>query len=371
MLDRYKSWAKHVLNVRNSILGLRITTTWRCNSRCVTCSIWEMPDAGNDDLTIAEIDQFSRSKYFKNVQYITFSGGEPTLRPDLPDLFSILHRNIPSASFNITTHGMDPANELAIFTRIIKENPKIRIQNVGLSLNGPPEVHDASRGIPGCFSRVVETYDRLQGIVPCSFSFTFYSANVEQFEWVQNFAESKGTKAYICWTVMNERFNSSEKDLVFWQKGMEKVLMRHVARIHRIDRASGSGLRNLLRLPEGICKACLYDNILNWRIMPCYAGQQIVHILPNGDVFPCNFKMSPDRLLGNLRHKSFDSIWESMPRRILREIARGECMYPNGLCGDSDIFPSLSNHPPFIQAWYLKKLIRGENWITVKEKSER
>jgi len=80
--------------------------------------------------------------------------------------------------------------------------------------------------------------------------------------------------------------------------------------------------------------------------------------------------MSPDRLLGNLRQSSFDAIWESMPRRILREIARGECMYPNGLCGDSDIFPSLCNHPPFVQAWYLRKLALGQDLITVKERKQ-
>lgn len=371
MLRRYKNWLKHVFNIRNSILGLRFTTTWRCNSRCVTCSIWQMPEAGKDDLTIAEIDRFSCSKYFKAAKYITFSGGEPTLRPDLPEIFSVLHRNIPGASFNITTHGMDPANEHAIFTKIIKDNPKIQIQNVGLSLNGPAEVHDQSRGIKGCFNKVIETYDLIKGMVPCSFSFTFYNANVKYFEWVQDFAKAKGTKAYICWTVMNERFNSQEKDLIFWQKGMEKVVMRHIERIHTIDRTPKGTFKNILNLPEGICKACLYDNVLNRQTMPCYAGQQIVHILPNGDVFPCNFKMSPDRLLGNLRNQSFDEIWESMPKRILREIAQGKCMYPNGLCGDSDIFPSLSNHPPFVLSWYLRKLIRSEDLISMKGKNQK
>mgnify|MGYP001431563020 CR=1 FL=1 len=30
MLDRHKNWAKHVLNIRNTILGLRLTTTMSC-----------------------------------------------------------------------------------------------------------------------------------------------------------------------------------------------------------------------------------------------------------------------------------------------------------------------------------------------------
>ena len=31
-------------------------------------------------------------------------------------------------------------------------------------------------------------------------------------------------------------------------------------------------------------------------------------------------------------------------------------MYPNGVCGDSDIYPSICNSPPFVGKWYLKKI---------------
>jgi hypothetical protein len=34
-------------------------------------------------------------------------------------------------------------------------------------------------------------------------------------------------------------------------------------------------------------------------------------------------------------------------------------MYPNGLCGDSDIFPSINNHPPALTAWYLGKILKN------------
>ena len=93
--------------------------------------------------------------------------------------------------------------------------------------------------------------------------------------------------------------------------------------------------------------------------MPCYAGSQIVHVDPSGDVYPCNFKLSPNRILGNLRTAGFDEIWESLAPSILKDIKNGECMYPNGLCGDSDIYPSLCNCPPFLVKWYLRKLLTG------------
>ncbi|MCI0471300.1 MAG: SPASM domain-containing protein, partial [Candidatus Aminicenantes bacterium] len=103
--------------------------------------------------------------------------------------------------------------------------------------------------------------------------------------------------------------------------------------------------------------------VIRKKIMPCYAGQQIVHVDPEGNVYPCNFKLSEDRILGNIREADFDEIWEKNPRRILKEIKHGECMYPNGLCGDSDILPSVMNHPPAVIKWYLRKLFKRENLI--------
>ncbi len=360
---RYKNWLRYVFNRRDRIFGLRFTTTWKCNSKCITCSIWQIKDAGKNDLSVDEIDKFSRSKYFRHVKYITLSGGEPTLRGDLPEVISVLHKNIPSAVINMTTHGMNPELEEEIFKKILKDNPDITIGLVGLSINGPPEIHDETRGIKGSFDKVVETYHRIKDLVNCAVSFTFCKQNAKYFEWVQNFAEKLGTHAYICWTVMNDRFRITDEDLVFWQPGMEKVFRDYIKRRFDFQDNFKGKLKNLFYLPTGITHSYLYDSIIHKRIMPCYAGRQIVHIDPEGDVYPCNFKLSPDRILGNLREKDFDEIWEKNPRRILKEIKRGECMYPNGLCGDSDILPSVQNHPPAVIKWYLSKIIKRKDLI--------
>jgi MoaA/NifB/PqqE/SkfB family radical SAM enzyme len=357
---RYRNWARHVARDRRRIFGLRYTTTWRCNSRCTTCSIWRDEEAGVNDLNLEEIDEFSRSRYLRDAEYISLSGGEPTLREDLPAIFSILHRNIPSARFQLTTHGMSPGRVESIFRTVRADNPELVISLVGLSLNGPPEVHDATRGIKGSFDRVVETYDRVKDIVPCMFSFTFCKDNASWFDWVQDFAAERGSAAYICWTVMNERFRVQDKDLVFWKPGMDDVLRRYAARRPLNVDGPLRVLRNLYNLPQGLALSYMYDSIINQRVMPCFAGRQIVHVAPNGDVYPCNFNLSDPRRLGNIRERCFDEVWESIDPSILNEIARGECMYPNGLCGDSDIFPSVWNHPPALIRWYLGKVLSGE-----------
>lgn len=365
MNNRYKNWLRQKFRNRENIFGLRFTTTWRCDSKCTTCSIWKLPLGDRKELSIEEIDKFSKSNYFKNVEYITLSGGEPTRRDDLPDIFRILHANIPKATISITMHGMQPERSERMVRQIVRESPNLRFGTVGLSINGPADIHDMTRGIQGAFEKTIETYDRIKNLVPCRFSFTFCKDNVEYFKWVREFAQEKGTSAYICWTVMNDRFRVSEEDLVFWRPGMEKLLS---------DYAYGEGIfpktlqgvkNNILRLPPGITLSYLYDHIINEYKMPCYAGTQIIHVDPFGDVYPCNFKLSEDRIIGNLRNNSFDEVWEAMPKNILKEISNCECMYPNGLCGDSDIYPSICNCPPAVIGWYLKKIFTNKPLVHV------
>lgn len=371
IVKRHLNYLRYKLHRRSSIIGLRFTVTWKCNSKCTTCAIWKDKDAGKNELNIEQIYKFSKSKYFRKTEYITLSGGESTLRQDLPEIISVLHKNIPTARFSITTNGMVPHTEEAIFRKIFRDNPNIKFGLVGISLNGPVEIHDVTRGIKGSWEKAVETYERLRSIVPCEFSFTFCKDNVDYFEWVQNFAQRKKTRAYICWTVMNNRFHITEEDLIFWKTGMEKILEKYLERNFGLYGSFSSRIKKLINASSGIALAYLYDSIVNKRIMPCFAGSQIVHIDPEGNVYPCNFKMTKDRILGNLQDKSFDDIWRKVPAEILREIVQGRCMYPNGLCGDSDIYPSVCNSPWVVLKWYLGKLIRREALVELRRRDEQ
>lgn len=366
----YKNWLKYKLHIRNNIISLRFTITWKCDSRCITCAIWKGKATGRNELSLGEIDEFSKSKYLKKVETITISGGEPTLRSDFPEIISILHRNIPKAKFATTTNGMNPKLIEQMFNKILKENPSIKFSLVGISLNGPAEIHDLTRGINGSWEKAVQTYERLKDMVHCEFSFTFCKQNADYFEWVQNFAKNKGTRMYICWTVMNERFDVTNEDLIFWKAGMEKRLEKYVEAICNVPKPFLAKLKSLINFPSGIILACLYDNVINKGFMPCFAGSQIVHIDPEGNVYPCNFKLTKKRMLGNLRVKGFDEIWKAISPEILKEIAAGRCMYPNGLCGDSDIYPSICNSPFFVLNWYLKKIVRRRPLIEVLENGE-
>ena len=145
----------------------------------------------------------------------------------------------------------------------MKNNPDIDFKLVGISLNGPPEIHDMTRGIEGSWRKAVETYERLKDMVHCEFSFTFCRHNVDYFEWVQDFARKKGTKAYICWTVMNERFNVADQDLVFWKPGTEKIIEKYLDITYCLPKTFFDKIKMFFRPTGGITFSCLYDSIIN------------------------------------------------------------------------------------------------------------
>lgn len=89
---------------------LRISVTDRCNFRCSYCMPREVfgPDfpflRRDGILTIDEIARLAWLFAERGVQKLRLTGGEPTLRADLPALVAML-REIPSVEIAMTTNG--------------------------------------------------------------------------------------------------------------------------------------------------------------------------------------------------------------------------------------------------------------------------
>ncbi len=261
-----------------------------------------------------------------------------------------MHKNLPKARFSATLNGLIPDRADQMVHKIVKDNPNLVFESVGISLNGPEEIHDKSRGVPGSFKRAIKTYHLIKDVVPVRFSFTYLPYNTEYFEWVQEFAKKLGTSAYLCWTVMNDRFDSNEKELEFFQEGIKEKLRQFLKDKNFAHR---------------LVMSYLYDNFIQRKCMQCNAARQFFHLDPEGNVYPCNFKLSKDRIIGNVKQKSLKNIWAKADRqRVLKEIDSCECIYQNGgPCGDSDLSYSNYNNLTAVLWWYFKKGLKSEKLI--------
>jgi len=89
------------------IEDLRISVTDRCNFRCTYC----MPEEGmtwlasDRLLTFDEIGRLARIGVALGIRELRLTGGEPTLRPGLPDLVRDLAQIEGTSSLSLTTNG--------------------------------------------------------------------------------------------------------------------------------------------------------------------------------------------------------------------------------------------------------------------------
>jgi len=106
--------------------------TYRCNRRCSYCRYWEntaedMPSAE----ALALVDEFAAL----GTRRLTFTGGEPLLREDIDKLAARCQKK--HIDVNLNTNG---------FLLPDREDILEHVRSVTLSLDGPKEVNDATRG---------------------------------------------------------------------------------------------------------------------------------------------------------------------------------------------------------------------------------
>ncbi len=127
--------------------------TRRCNLKCVHCYAHAKDLSFENELSTKEgkilLDDLAQF----GVPVILFSGGEPTIRKDLPELAAYAVSKGMRAV--ISTNGTLISQKMA---RILKD---IGLSYVGISIDGMEEINDRFRGVKGAFNAA------LQGIKNC------------------------------------------------------------------------------------------------------------------------------------------------------------------------------------------------------------
>lgn len=138
---------KAIIIKRKVPLFIAWAITYRCNKKCLYCRYWQKQTI--EFSTEEVIDCILKLKLL-GTWGISFTGGEPLLRADLPE---IIHAAVKNGIFvKIDTNG-------SLIPARIKEIKNINM--VSLSFDGPQEVHDKIRG-EGSFDEVMIAIDALK-----------------------------------------------------------------------------------------------------------------------------------------------------------------------------------------------------------------
>jgi MoaA/NifB/PqqE/SkfB family radical SAM enzyme len=118
--------------------------TYRCNAKCSFCDIWQQPTGL---AKLQDIESNLKALKQLNVKVVDFTGGEPLLHPNLPEILQLAK----SMGFftSVTTNTL-------LYPKRAEELAK-KIDLLHFSLDSiHPEKHDEIRGVP-CYHKLEES----------------------------------------------------------------------------------------------------------------------------------------------------------------------------------------------------------------------
>lgn len=267
--------------LRQKVLrGVEFALTYDCNCACGHCSAALLRDSERKPIPLEAIRRALGECLDLGALNINLTGGEILMRPDLDEVVRAARPK--KAVVSLATNGiLLDATQAERIRRL-----GVRIVTISLD-SADPEVHDRSRGRPGCFQKVFEAVAHAQRadleVFLCTILTPENLKNRDIYRMVDLAAE-KGVTLTVNVSCAVGRWTRC-KDILLDEKELEAF-----DRIVALPHVRWEGGSNYLE--EG-----------------CPAGVEKIYISPYGDVMPCNFAHIS---FGNVAEEPLPIIWKRM-----------------------------------------------------------
>ncbi|HEY5998347.1 MAG TPA: radical SAM protein [bacterium] len=336
-------------------LHLTFFVTRRCDARCPFCFSRGRAAAEAPELSVAEIERLAPT--VGPLLWLAFSGGEPTLRADLAEIAAAFARHCRPVFVLLSTNALDPGRTAAAVEGLLAAAPRSTLA-VKLSLDGPAEVHDRLRGVPGAHARVLESLALLRRI----------AAREPRLEVGVNTvlcAANEGTVGETFAEVARlEGVNTHTLSLVRGELPDPALGAIDARRYREAAEALARGLREgsqpryrfagaRLKAAQDVLQRHLIAETLarRGRVVPCHAGRLNLVLDERGELFPCeDFSLR----LGNVREHGLDvraTVASPRGRAVLAAIARGECWCTHECTMMTNILFDLRHWPALLREY--------------------
>ena len=309
----------------SEIKALCIHICHDCNFRCRYCFADEgayhaKREAMSLTTAKAAVDFLIKNSGNRKVLEMDFFGGEPLMN------LGVLKETVAYAKEEGTKAGKKflfttTTNALLLNDETV-EFLNAEMENVVLSLDGRPEVHDAIRKSlngKGTYALIIDK--------------------------IKNFVRSRGDKNYYVRGTFTAKNLDFSKDVLFIaEQGFDSISMEPV--VTDIDdlQIKAEHLPQIEKEYEELCERYLekyekgegfnffHFNIdleggpcLSKRVSACGAGNEYFSVLPNGDLYPCHkFASDKEFYMGN--------VWEGITRPEIREQFASSCLFTRKKC---------------------------------------
>jgi MoaA/NifB/PqqE/SkfB family radical SAM enzyme len=338
---RYLPFARRGLIQSGPPLHLTVFVTGTCNLRCRHCFHWKEVAAGVAGPSLDELALLADSAARMGpLVWVSFGGGEPFLRHDLAEVARAFGRH-GLRHLAIPTNGLVDRQH-ALVERIVRENEDTFL-SVAVSFDGPPNVHDAIRCVPGGHARSMDAVRRFKeqargcerlgvGIIV-----TVTRENQDTLaghveELVHELRPDNVTINLARGTALDESLLAVDPDrydaVVEKKRALQRegVLPYFDFPLARLARARDDLMyEHVSRTARGDATAYL----------PCTAGKLSAVVFEDGSVHPCEIL---GESLGNLREVGWDLgvLWRSARAEELREKIRRERCTCTWECAQAD-----------------------------------
>ena len=275
-----------------------IALTYRCQNKCLFCYA-ESPNRGTKvrEMSTSEVKTII-DRIFDDAHCptVSFTGGEPTLRDDLPEL--IRHAKSRGMRVNLITNGLKCADP-----DYVAQLKEAGLDSAQVSLEGHnPQVHDAVVRHPGAFERTTKAVHSLReaGIHTHTNTTICGSNRAHLLELVDYIADQLHSE-YFSMNVMistGTALKHGEEEVTYTELGaiVEELL----------ERAKQKGTRLVWYSPTPYCLFNPVTHGLGSKSCACIDG--LISVAPDGELLPCS---SYECGIGNLLSKPFAELWFS------------------------------------------------------------
>jgi radical SAM protein with 4Fe4S-binding SPASM domain len=171
--------------------GVMFELTYGCNLRCVHCYN-PTHRALPQELTTTEVCSIVSQIADLGVMTISFSGGEPSVRPDIAKILRHAHRQGLMIHLLTNATRMTPS-----FADLLEET---RVSQLLVSIYGATAgTYERMTGTPGSFAHFLRGLACLTGgTIPVTIRMPVTTINVEEIDACQHLVESHGFKFQYC-----------------------------------------------------------------------------------------------------------------------------------------------------------------------------
>ena len=273
-------------------LRMDLALTFKCPNNCIHCYAGGPHETAelNTNQWKEVIDRLSQIGIF----ILTFTGGEPTLREDLPELLQYAQNK--GMVTGLITNGRKLKDK-----EYVKTLEKAGLDFVQVTLEShKPKIHDLMTAAKGSWKEtVVGIKNAAQSQIYVTTNTTLSKYNAPEFLRTIDYIKELGVAAFGCNSLIySGKANAISQEFALPVEALEELLPKIR------DKAQQLNLKFLWYTPTQYCR---FDPVqLGLGVKSCTAAMINMCVGPNGDVYPCQ---SYFESLGNILVDSWEKIW--------------------------------------------------------------